>query len=257
MTVARFRFYEELNDFLPPERRKRPFDHAYARAATVKHAIEALGVPHTEVELILVNGESVGFGHPLRAGDRVAVYPRFESFDVSPLLRVRPEPLREVRFIADVHLGRLARYLRLLGFDTVFEPGLGDADIACRAAKEQRVVLTRDRGLLKRRIVTHGCLVRATRPHRQLEEILVRLQLHGLARPFTLCTRCNHPIEAVAKAEIRDRLQPDTARYYERFHRCSGCDRIYWEGSHYDKMCRFVDRLLAAAPETRVRRDAT
>ncbi|MBN2489792.1 MAG: Mut7-C ubiquitin/RNAse domain-containing protein [Planctomycetes bacterium] len=257
MACAQFRFYEELNDFLPPDCRKRAFEHPLARAATVKHAIEALGVPHTEVEVILVNGESVGFSHRLQAGDRVAVYPRFESFDIAPLLRVRPAPLRVVRFIADVHLGRLARYLRLLGFDTVFEPGLGDAEIARRAAAERRVVLTRDRGLLKRRIVTHGCLVRATRPLRQLEEILERLQLHRLVRPFTLCTQCNHPIEEVAKDAVADRLEPDTARYYERFYRCPGCDRIYWEGSHYDKMCRFVDRLLGATPQTQERGDAT
>jgi len=247
MTVARFRFYEELNDFLPAERRKRTFAYRCARAATVKHAIEALGVPHTEVELILVNGESVDFGYRIESGDRVAVYPTFESFDVTPVLRVRPEPLRKIRFIADVHLGRLARYLRLLGFDTIFEPTLVDAEIARRASEERRIILTRDRGLLKRRIVTHGCLVRATEPRRQLEEILDRLQLQTRARPFTRCTRCNHPIEAVERDAIAHRLEPDTARYYARFYRCPQCDRIYWEGSHHRKMAQFVERVLGRA----------
>jgi uncharacterized protein with PIN domain len=247
MTVARFRFYEELNDFLPAPRRKRAFDHRCARAATVKHAIEALGVPHTEVELILVNGESVDFSYRIRSGDRIAVYPTFESFDVSPLLRVRAAPLRDVRFIADVHLGRLARYLRLLGFDTIFDPTLVDAEIARRAAEEHRVILTRDRGLLMRRIVTHGCLVRTTEPPRQLEEILDRLQLHGQARPFTRCTCCNHPIVVVNKDSIAHRLEPGTGRYYARFHRCPGCDRIYWEGSHHRKMRQFVERVLERA----------
>jgi len=244
MTVAQFRFYEELNDFLSAERRKRTFAYRCARAATVKHAIEALGVPHTEVEIILVNGESVDFNHMIRSGDRVAVYPTFESFDVTPVLRLRPEPLRRIRFIADVHLGRLARYLRLLGFDTTFEPTLSDAEIARRAADERRIILTRDRGLLKRRIVTHGCLVHATEPRLQLDEVLDRLQLQRKARPFTRCTRCNHPIEAVDRASIAHRLEPDTARYYSRFYRCPECDRIYWEGSHHRRMVRFVERVL-------------
>jgi hypothetical protein len=116
--TATFRFYEELNDFLPPARRKREFSVPCARAATAKHMIEALGVPHTEVEVVLVNGESVGFERLLRDGDRVAVYPKFEALDITPLLRVRQAPLRTTHFLADAHLGGLARLLRLAGFDT-------------------------------------------------------------------------------------------------------------------------------------------
>src|ERR1043166_4884896 len=101
MPVARFRFYEELNDFLAPDHRRREFDAPFARAATVKNAIEALGVPHTEVELILVNGRSVDFGHRMREADRVSVYPTFEAFDIAPLLRVREKPLRRTRVISD------------------------------------------------------------------------------------------------------------------------------------------------------------
>ena len=172
MASAEFRFYEELNDFLAPERRKRDFHYEFARAATVKNAIEALGVPHTEVELILVNGESVDFSQLLREGDRVAVFPRFEAFDVRPLLRVRPEPLRVVRFVADAHLGGLARLLRMLGFDTLYSNDLDDDDIVELANREERVVLTRDRELLKRRDVSHGCYVHALKPKEQFQEVV-------------------------------------------------------------------------------------
>lgn len=157
MVSATFRFYEELNDFLPAERRRQAFACECARAATVKHMIEALGVPHTEVELVLVNGESVDFARQLADGDRVAVYPRFESLDITPLLRVRARPLRVLRFIADAHLGGLARLLRMSGFDTLYDNDFEDGQIAALAAAEQRIVLTRDRELLKRRIVSHGC----------------------------------------------------------------------------------------------------
>src|SRR5512145_792243 len=148
MGVARFRFYEELNEFLPFERRKREFESPFARAATVKNAIEALGVPHTEVELVLVNGVSVDLAYRMREGDRVSVYPAFEAFDVRPLLRLRPEPLRVTRFIADAHLGGLARLLRMIGFDTLYDNAFGDDEIRRRATEERRIVLTRDRALL-------------------------------------------------------------------------------------------------------------
>ena len=150
MVTATFRFYEELNDFLARPLRQRAFSCACADAATAKHMIEALGVPHTEVELILVNGESVGFERQLAEGDRVAVYPKFEALDIQPLLRVRERPLRVTRFIADAHLGGLAQLLRLAGFDTLYDNHYPDADIEVLAAAEQRIVLTRDRELLKR-----------------------------------------------------------------------------------------------------------
>src|SRR5690606_34166585 len=154
MVTATFRFYEELNNFLAPERRRRPFSRHCARAATTKHMIEALGVPHTEVELVLVNGESVGFDRLLREGDRVAVYPKFEALDVSELLRVRTRPLRTMRFVADAHLGGLARMLRMAGFDTLYDNSFQDGEIAALSVDEQRIVLTRDRELLKRREIT-------------------------------------------------------------------------------------------------------
>lgn len=247
MAIAQFRFYEELNDFLVPERRKREFEHRCARGATVKNAIEALGVPHTEVELILVNGCSVDFGYRVRDGDRISVYPMFETFDVAPLVRVRARPLRVTRFIADSQLGGLARLLRVLGFDTVYENGYPDHEIRRRAAEEGRLILTRDRALLKFRTVTHGCYVHATEPRAQLKEIVERLQLGASARPFTLCVECNTALVAVAKENVLDRLPPAVAQRHEEFHACTHCGRVYWQGSHFARMHGFVQEILAGA----------
>jgi len=129
-------------------------------------------VPHTEIDLILVDGRSVRFDRRLRGGERIAVYPEFERFDISPLHRLRPKPLREPRFVADVHLGTLARFLRLLGFDTRYGNGLDDAELAAITSREKRILLTRDVGLLKRRAVVRGQWLRSHDPERQVEEIV-------------------------------------------------------------------------------------
>jgi hypothetical protein len=249
MVSATFRFYEELNDFLAPDRRKREFTVPCARAATTKHMIEALGVPHTEVELILVNGESVDFSRQLEDGDRVAVYPRFEAMDVTPLLRLRERPLREPRFVADAHLGGLAHMLRMLGFDTLYDNHFQDDAIVAIAEHDGRIVLTRDRELLKRRPVTHGCYVHALKSEAQLREIVERLDLARSARPFTLCLHCNTPLRSVDKASVLDRLPPKVREHYERFSTCDGCGRVYWEGSHWRNMRRLLDGLLPGKEE--------
>ena len=218
--VAAFRFYEKLNDFLAPDRRGRAFDACCAHAATVKHMIEALGVPHTEVELILVNGESVGFDHLLEHGDQVSVYPRFETFDITPLLHVRAHPLRVTRFIADAHLGGLARLLRLAGFDTLYDNHYEDAEIVAIAERDGRIVLTRDRELLKRREVTHGCFVHALRPEIQAAELFARLDLARSAKPFSRCLQCNTPLRAIDKAAVTERLPPAVRARHTRFSAC-------------------------------------
>jgi uncharacterized protein with PIN domain len=244
MAVAEFRFYEELNDFLPPERRKRAFDYACARRATVKNAIEALGVPHTEVELILANQDSVDFSYLVRDGDRISVYPQFEALDVTPLLRVREQPLRQPRFIADAHLGALAKYLRILGFDTLYRNDFADSEVVDIAAAERRVILSRDKGLLMQRAVTHGCFVRAIKPLEQIEEVLDRLDLHRVVQPFTRCLLCNQPLERISGEEASRRVSPETVQYYDNFRACRPCDRIYWPGSHYRRLSTLLDRHL-------------
>ncbi len=244
MVTATFRFYEELNDFLPADRRKRQFAQTCARGATVKHVIEALGVPHTEVEVILANGASVDLSYVVRDGDFISAYPMFESLDVTPVLRVRPAPLRQTRFIADAHLGRLARYLRMLGFDTLCENGYADDEIAGIAARERRIVLTRDRALLMRKSITRGCYVRATRPRQQLEEVVSRLDLQRAFDPFSRCLHCNRALGPVTQDAIRDRLPPRTAECYRRFWICGGCERVYWEGSHWRRMEQLIAQLV-------------
>jgi hypothetical protein len=247
MATAKFRFYEELNDFLAPGRRKVEFEYKCARAATVKNAIEALGAPHTEVELILANGASVDFSYMVRDGDRIAVYPVFEAFDVRPLLRLRPEPLRRLRFIADSHLGGLARFLRMLGFNTLYSNDWHDSEVRRIAALEHRIILTRDRDLLKCRDVTHGCFLHALKPEGQLREIVRRLQLERDARPFTLCLECNVALEPIARSAVVDRVPPNAARFYDTFHTCPDCRGIFWEGSHWRRMRAVLDGLLDSA----------
>ena len=244
---AEFRFYAELNDLLPPHRRQRPLTRRFDVPATVKDMIEAFGVPHTEVDLILVNGSSVDFSRMVADGDRISVYPVFEAFDITPVLRVRPEPLRHPRFVLDVHLGRLARHLRLLGFDASYRNDADDPDLAAVAADEGRILLTRDVGLLKRRSVTHGYYVRSTVPTDQAVEVLDRFDLAGQARPFTRCLACNEPLEDVAKTAVAARLPPATRRQHDQFQACPGCQRVYWRGSHHHRLAALADGLLAAA----------
>lgn len=236
--VAEFRFYEELNDFLPAPQRKHVLRHAFKGRPSIKDPIEAFGVPHTEVDLIIVNGVSVGFDYPLQAGDRVAVYPMFESFDISPLVRLRGRPLRRTAFVVDVNLGKLARRLRMLGFDALYDRRYGDGEIAAIAADERRIVLTRDRRLLFMKCITHGYWVRSVLADRQTEEVLERFDLYRQIRPFQRCIACNGLLEAVAKEAVIDYLEPKTRLYYDRFHRCLGCGKVYWAGSHVEDMRR-------------------
>ena len=248
MAAASFRFYQELNDFIAPARRGREFEFVCAREASVKNAIEAIGVPHTEVEVILANGSSVDFSYRVCEGDRISVYPMFEAFDIEPLLRVRERPLRDPRFVADAHLGGLARLLRMLGFDTLYDNQADDAQIRRVAADERRTILTRDRDLLICRDVTHGCYVHALKPEEQLREIVERLQLAGRALPFTRCLHCNLPLAPADKAQIVDRLPPAVAERHDAFRQCPGCARVYWPGDHYRRMSEMLHGLVSEAP---------
>jgi uncharacterized protein with PIN domain len=244
MKRACFRFYAELNDLLPPSRRGVTFPVEFRGGPSVKDVIESLGVPHTEIDLVLADGESVDFSWILKDGARVSVYPVFESIDVASLARVRPAPLREVRFVVDGHLGRLARYLRLLGFDVRWRSDARDDEIARLAATERRIVLTRDSGLLKRRIVSHGYRVREQEPGRQLAEVVRRLDLFRSIAPFRRCLRCNELLETVRKADVADALPPRVRERHEAFRRCPSCRRVYWPGTHYRRMERIVSDLL-------------
>ena len=245
MVTATFRFYGELNDFLARERRGRAFATPCARAATTKHMVEALGVPHTEVELVLVNGEPAGLDDILEDGDRVAVYPRFTLLPVADVARLDQRPPGRVRFVADAHLGGLARLLRMAGFDTIYRNTLHDAEIEAVALDERRAVLTRDRELLKRRGIEYGCYVRALKAEAQLREVVERFGLAERVRPFTLCLSCNAPLRPVAKADVLDRLPPRVAAVQDEFSTCDRCHGVFWKGSHWQRMPAVLDSVLA------------
>ncbi len=278
MHRVRVRFYQELGDFLAPHRRGREFEVMVNDGTTTKALVEHCGVPHGEVDLLLVDGESVDFACKLSDGHRVSVYPVFESFDISALTRVRPAPLRAVRFLVDANLAKLASLLRMCGLDATdaaMLPGGGDeavtrrvfgahgadgtdlrversfsgdedARLVAAARREQRIILTRDRRLLERRAVTHGCFVRSQDPEQQLLFVLRRFDLAAAVRPFSRCMRCNEPLQPVPKASVLHRLPPMVRVEQRSFSRCPRCRRIYWPGSHWQRMRRRLDTLLTA-----------
>lgn len=217
--------------------------YAVTRRASVKDVIEALGPPHTEVGGIEADGRPVGFGHPLGAGERIDVRPVGAPLDVLRPSPLRPEPFPRIAFLVDANVGRLAGLLRALGFDTAYDPSLDDAALAEKAATEQRILLSRDRLLLRRNVVVYGRLVRAREPDDQLLEILRFFGLRPPFATFTRCLRCNDPLEPVPKAEIMDRLLPLTRIHYTDFRRCPRCDRVYWAGSHHERMHERVERI--------------
>ncbi|MBZ5541837.1 MAG: Mut7-C ubiquitin/RNAse domain-containing protein [Acidobacteriia bacterium] len=245
MKQAYVRFYAELNDFLPPVRRRRATAYSFVVSGSVKDMIEALGVPHTEVDVILVNGESVDFSCRVQDGDRISVYPAFESIDVAPVIRLKRQPLGEKCFVLDTHLGRLAAYLRMLGFDTVYRNDCQDEELAQIASREGRILLTRDQGLLKRNLVTRGYCVRATLPREQVAEIVERFALARLIVPFQRCVHCNALLQPVRKELVLHRLLPETRQHFEEFYICPACERIYWKGSHYRRMSHLIETIRA------------
>lgn len=242
------RCYAELNDYLPPAERQRDRKVPLAGAMTLGVLLDCIGIPAASVEVALVDGVSRGFDHPLVGGERVSLYPVFEALDPTPLLRLREAPLRRVCFVADAHLGRLARYLRLLGFDTLYENDLGDTELAALAEREGRILLSRDRALLAGPALSHGLWVAATRPREQVVEVVQRLDLYRLLRPFTRCTVCNGLLAAVGKAEVAGELPERLGRAFDAFWRCQGCGRLYWQGSHYQRLRALVEQIEGGRP---------
>lgn len=243
MSLVCLRLYAELNDFLPLGRRGVAFEYPLQGTPSVEELMESLGVPVGEIDLVLVDGQSVDLSYRIQDGARVSVYPVFESFDIQPVARVRSSPLRQPRFVLDVHLGRLARYLRMLGFDASWGRDWSDRELVRLSVEEHRILLSRDRALLGRKAVSHGHWVRETSVERQLPEILERFDLHRLIVPFTRCLCCNFPLQTVAKEEIAGRVPPQVYQRFEEYRICLGCNRVYWKGTHYLRMLRRVDEL--------------
>lgn len=246
MPQAVFRFYGSLNDFLAPARQQLAFSHTVKDRASVKDAIESLGVPHPEVDLILANQHSVGFTYLLQDGDVITVYPYSEARQLDVVSHVRPASLENHRFVLDVHLGKLASYLRLLGFDTLYQNNYDDAELADISSEQQRILLTRDIGLLKRSIVVYGYRVRSHNPKEQVQEILNRFSLHSSTAPFKRCPRCNGLLQPVEKKAVAHRLPHFTRLSYDQFFECQVCGQLYWKGAHYKRIQNLVDRFVSS-----------
>ena len=246
MLHAFFRFYGALNDFLPPGRRRTRLMCRFRYPTSIKDLIESLGVPHPEVERLTVNGELVDFHYIVGDGDRIAAYPPFHTLDLGETGRLVPTLSGPPRFVADVHVGRLAAYLRLAGFDTQYRNDAPDVELAISAAND-RVLLTRDVELLKRSAVTRGHYVRHTQPGRQLVEVLRRFECAVAAHPFTRCPRCNGMLWVTDKARVAHLVPPRTRASHELFSQCTACAAVYWQGSHYERIERFLGVAFASA----------
>lgn len=245
MASANFNFHAELNDFLPSRQRYVIITHSFKERASIKDMIESLGVPHPEVDCIVVNGEAVNFAYIVQDGDLINVYPISAIAETICSHLVRPTPLSVIRFVLDIHLGKLATSLRLLGFNTLYRNDYDDEELAHISSTEQRVLLTRDRGLLMRSIVTYGYYVRKTDPLQQIIEVLQRFNLYNLVSPFQRCLRCNGLLKTIAKETIFDQLPESVKLYNNEFYRCQNCHQIYWKGSHYKRLQQFIDAVMA------------
>jgi hypothetical protein len=246
MTHVTVRLYAELNECLRPAYRSRPFLFEFEPPCDVKGILDSLQVPRDQVDLVLVNGESVDFVHAVNEGDRISVYPVFETFDIRSVVKIRAHPLRETRFVLDTHLGKLAYHLRMLGFDTLYRNDYNDDQLIAVSNDERRILLTRDRRLLASDRISRGCHVRETDPRRQLIEILRRFHLNASVKPFQRCLRCNSLLHKVDKSQIVDRLPQKAKEAYEEFEICETCQRVYWKGSHYQRMQEFIRSVLDA-----------
>jgi uncharacterized protein with PIN domain len=223
--------------------RKKNFTIEFKGKPSVKNIIESIGVPHSEIDLILINGKSVGFGYQMKGGEKISVYPVFESLDVSSAQHLRPKPLRNPKFIVDVNLGKLATKLRLLGFDTLFQNNFEDNEIIQIATAQKRTILTRDKAMLTNNLITHAYWVRNDNPKNQVEEVVKRLQLSKQLNPFTRCTVCNSELTSASTEECEMKLPEDTLKYYDTFWKCISCGKLYWKGSHYKHIQKIIQKL--------------
>lgn len=221
-----------MNDFLPRDQRGQLIPVQFRERQSVKHLAEALGVPHPEIGRVQVNGREEPLNVITQDQDHVEVHPITDGY------------LGEPHFVLDIHLGRLTAYLRMLGFDCLYEATYDDAQLAKIAGEEKRILLTRDRRLLMRKSVTDGYCLRSLVSLEQLKEIVKRFDLAQRIIPFHRCLRCNHLLEPVSKEAVLDRLEPLTQKYFDEFHICPACGQIYWKGSHYEKMEKIVEATI-------------
>jgi uncharacterized protein with PIN domain len=231
MSTAHFRFHGRLNDFLPHDQQNEMIIVSFRGRQSIKHLAESLGSPHPEIGRVRVNGREGGVNDITQDGDGVELFPIENGRSIEP------------RFLLDCHLGRLAAYLRMLGFDCLYQDNFEDQTMTDIAVREGRILLTRDRRLLMRKIIEQGYCLRSLNSFEQLREVVERFELMDLIQPFHRCIRCNHPLEPVEKEEVIDQLEPLTKKYFNEFHICPACKQIYWKGSHFDRMQKFIEKV--------------
>ena len=244
MPKAIFRFYEELNDFLPEAKKKTDFGAEFKGKRSIKDMIESLGVPHTEIDLVLVNGKSVDFRYILQDQDRVSVYPVFESFNIEGITHLREIPLRKTKFVADNNLGDIVKYLRVLGFDVYYDTSLSQREIIEISKKEKRIILTKSKGLLKFKEVTHGLYIYPGNAEEQVKRIVDFLDIKNSAKPFSRCLHCNSLLKIISKEKIAHRIPPKTKAHCDEYTYCKYCDKIFWKGTHFTNMKKVIDKIL-------------
>lgn len=246
MIVAYVRFYEELNDFLPSRLSKKTLKKELLLPTTVKNLVESYGVPHTEVDLILVNGESVSFGQIIVDQDRISVYPVFESFDITSVKHLQVKPLRDPYFFAEKYLWKLTRLLRLLGINVIYDDTLTNKQVIELIVNSKQILLTRSAQQLMHSIISRGYCIRSDDPFDQTIEVIKRFDLAEQMLPFSRCMLCNGPIVRISKQVAESRLDIKTITYYREYFQCSDCQRFYWKGSHYKQLQRFIDQIKSA-----------
>jgi len=231
MSTAYFLFHDRLNDFLLRDQKEQQVIIDFEGRQSIKHLAESLGVPHPEIGQIQVNGQDGALEWITQDGDRVEIFP------------VKNGCLIEPRFLLDCHLGRLTAHLRMLGFDCLYQNDYEDSTMAEIVQREERILLTRDRRLLMRKVILHGYCLRSLNSLEQLSEVIRRFDLMDKIQPFHRCLHCNHPLKAVDKDTILDRLEPLTKQYFDKFHICPACGQIYWKGSHYEQMQNLIEQI--------------
>lgn len=239
----------KLGFFLPANRKEKEISVNFKGRRSIKDLIESMGVPHVEIDQIIANGVSVPFSYIVKDMDRFEVYPVFEVYSIFESTILRPAPIVHIKFVLDVHLRKLARKLRILGFDVDFNEDRNDSELAEISEKENRILLTRDLMLLMRKNVTFGLYVRSIHIEKQVTEIVDRLDLKNHIRPFTRCSRCNGHIKNLdlKSEEFESRkhnIPTGVLRWCQRYYLCQNCEQVYWEGSHFDKLDKFIHEII-------------
>jgi uncharacterized protein len=237
------RFYEELNRLLSPYLQKKDFTFQIESKTSIQQLLDKLNIPLSIIDLILVNGVSAGLKCQLNDGDRISIYPVFETFNIAPLSLLHVKPLRRLRFICDDHLGKLAKYMRALGFDVLYNNNFQNHQVIDTSIEQKRIILTKDKLLIKNHRITRAYLVKESDSRKQLSEIVLYFDLFGCIDPLSRCLRCNNCVQPATKESIKNYVPASILNMHDCFKQCDSCKRIYWMGSHYDSMMNWIGRI--------------